>query len=46
MASRTPCSSFSSRVSHPEAERLPVHVDGTAQVAAGDADVIEAGQQR
>ena len=31
---------------HPEAERLPVHVDGTAQVAAGDADVIEAGQQR
>ena len=31
---------------HPDAERLPVHVDGTAQVAAGDADVIEAGQQR
>jgi len=31
---------------HLEAERLPVHVDGPAQIAAGDANVVQAGQQR
>ena len=46
MASRTPCSSFTSRLATSRPNVAWYNADGPVQVAAGDADVIEAGQQR